>query len=82
MQGLPESRSMSLHLRLRISPLRIPVIGASTRKALSSRSPFSSQTRIISMISSGSGNLSRPGGSFSCGTALTGFLSYFSKRMA
>ena len=29
---------MSLHLRLRISPFRIPVVGASTRNAFSSRS--------------------------------------------
>src|SRR5207247_6787489 len=27
MQGFPESTSMSLHLRLRISPFRIPVVG-------------------------------------------------------
>ena len=50
---------------LRISPFRIPVVGARIRNALSSRSPFSSQTRIIATISSGSGNRSRPGGSFS-----------------
>jgi hypothetical protein len=62
--------------------LRIPVVRARIRNAFSSGSSFSSHTRIIATISSGSGDRSRPGGSFSCGTTLTGFLSYFSKRIA
>jgi hypothetical protein len=41
---------MSLHRRLRISLLRIPVVGARIRNAFGSRSPISSQTRIIFTI--------------------------------
>ena len=39
-EGLLGIESMSLHFRLRISPFRIPVVGARIRNAFSSRSSF------------------------------------------